>query len=698
MSLFGNARFCGISPTRALIVCALIALSLLYLIGGLAVRQIFERADYLRGFERQSLRYITVPAPRGDILDRNGKVIATSRPRCSVVIDLGTLREEFAEETRRSLRAARREREKFPNMEIDSARLRASAVTKVVQRHLDRVNKAIKRSRVLDPAAVSRYIGGSRALPFPLAQDLTPEEKARFVEAFPPSAPEQLFIESERAYPHGSLAAHLLGKLTDDYGDPRGELPQDSSDLRVVPREGKRGEFGVERRFDEIIRGRDGYQLWRVDNLGYLHEMLEERRPERGAPFVSSVDLELQKTAEEALASRSRAGAVIVTDVRTGEILALASAPTFDPGRVVNGMSEEYYNELRENSALMNRAFEGRYPPGSTFKLITAVAAMRSKTFNETETIAKIAPDSAAARRPSGPISPTEKFRCGAFLTVNRQRKPEHDLVAFGDVDLARMIRVSSNVYCYNAALILGIEPIAEEALRFGFGERVPVELPEATPRALVVPTPKYKRDVVGAGRWVAGDTTNAAIGQGYTQTSPLHVAAMTASLARGETRTRLSVAHDAARYAQTDSAGTPPRVDHGGEPLGISDEAYGEILRGMIECVASGTGKKAQVPGMEIAGKSGTAQWKLDRETRARISLAWFTAFAPARAPEVAVTVVLEGVPGENIGGGSAAGPVAGAVLKRWKELYHREADSSPQDFSAGTKEADSDEYLPND
>lgn len=691
MSLLGDARVRGISPTRVVIVCAVMAAALLYLVVWLAVRQIFEGEDFQRGYEQQSFRYITIPAPRGDILDRNGNVLAASRPRYSIVIDLGTLRGEFSAESRASIRAARRERERFPEMKIDRARLNSAAVTKVVQRHLDRVNKVIGRTRTLDPVIVSRYIVGSRALPFPLAEKLTPEEKARFVEAFPPDAPEQLFVETERTYPNGKLAAHLLGKLTDDFSDPHEELPADSDGFRVVVREGKRGEFGIERFFDETIRGRDGYRLWQVDNLGYLHKKIDEREPEQGAAFVSSIDLELQKAAEAALESRSRAGAVIAVDVETGEILALASAPTFDPREVVDGMSAAYYEKLRENSALMNRAFEGRYPPGSTFKLVTAVAAMHSKTFHDSAEIAKISPNSAAAHRLSGPISPTEKFNCGAFLTVNRQMKPEHDLVAFGDVDLARMIRVSSNVYCYNAALIVGIDSLAAEAARFGFGERVSVELPEATSRALVIPSPKYKRDVVGAGRWVPGDTTNAAIGQGFTQVSPMHVAALTASLARGETRTKLSVAHDPERERS--------RVNHGGEPLGISDEAREAILRGMIECVAFGTGKKAQVPGLEIAAKSGTAQWKIDRKTRARVNLAWFTAFAPARAPKIAVTVVLEGVPGENIGGGSAAGPVVAAVLKRWKELYYNE--NSPDENASGTSSRAgnfSEEYLPDD
>lgn len=689
MSRLGDTRVNGISPRRVVVVGALIGVSMLYLLVGLATRQIFNRENYLHQYERQSSRYLTVPAARGDILDRRGNVLVSSRPRYSVVIDLGSLREEFSVEARNAIRAARREQKKFPGMKIDTVRLRASAVTKVVQRHADRVNRVLGRSRTLDPAEVSRHLNEARALPFTLAKKLTPEEKSRFLEAFPTDAPEQLFVETERTYPHGKLAAHLIGRLVSDEGEISEDLPEDSARKRITSREGKQGSFGIERCFDETIRGRDGYQLWQVDNLGYLHEKLDERVPEKGASFVSSVDLELQKTAEEALDMRSRAGAAIVLDVRTGEILALASAPAFDPSEGIDGFSREYYKILEENRMLWNRALIGRYPPGSTFKLVTAVAAMRSKTFNDSETIAKISPNSAAANRPSGPISPTEKFDCGAFLTVNRQRKPEHDLVAFGPVDLARMIRVSSNVYCYNAALILGIEPIAAEAFRFGFGEHIDTELREAKSDVLgrlVVANPKHKLDD-GRGRWVAGDTTNAAIGQGFHLTSPMHIACMTASLARRETRTRPSVIHDPARARS--------RVSHGGEPLGISDFAYSEILRGMTECVSSGTGKKAQVPGLEVAGKSGSAQWN----PREKTTLAWFTAFAPAHDPKVAVTVVLEGLPGENIGGGSASGPVVGAILKRWKELYY----NAPENSVPAASEFESDfpvfdEYLPDD
>lgn len=688
MSRLGDTRVSGISPRRVVIVGGIIGVVLLYLLVGLAVRQIFKREDYLNQYERQSSRYVTMPAARGDILDRHGNVLVSSRPRYSVVIDLGSLREEFSVEARKDIRAARREQKKFSEMKVEVSRLRASAVTKVVQKHLDRLNRVLGRSRVLDPAEVSRHLNEKRAIPFTLAKKLTPEEKARFLEAYPTDAPEQLFVESERTYPHGKLAAHLLGRLISDDGEFRDDLPGDGKNLRVMSREGKQGSFGIERRFDETIRGRDGYQLWQVDNLGYLHKKLDERLPEKGAPFISSLDLELQKATESALESRSRAGAAIVLDVQTGEVLALASAPAFDPNEGIDGFSREYYKLIEENRMLWNRALIGRYPPGSTFKLITAVAAMRSKTFNDSETIAKISPHSAAANRPSGPISPKEIFDCGAFLTVNRQRKPEHDLVAFGPVDLARMIRVSSNVYCYNAALILGIGPIAEEAFRFGFGEHVPLELPEAKSNVLgklVVATPKYKLDD-GRGRWVAGDTTNAAIGQGFNLTSPMHIACMTASLARKETRTTPSVIHDPARARS--------RVNHGGEPIDISAEAYAEILRGMTECVSHGTGKKAQVPGLEIAAKTGSAQW----DPRKKTTLAWFTAFAPAHDPKIAVTVVLEGLPGENIGGGSASGPVVAAVLKRWKELYYKEVPAEHVPVEPESSLFLPDEYLPDD
>lgn len=688
MSRLGDTRLNGISPRRVLIVGVVIGCVLLYLVGGLAVRQIFKRDDYLRQYERQSSRYVTVPAARGDILDRHGNVLVSSRPRYSVVMDLGSLREEFSVQARQDIRSAKREQKKFSGMRVDVSRLRASAVAKVVQKHLDRLNRVLGRSRVLDPAEVARHLNEARALPFTLAKKLTPEEKARFLEAYPTDAPEQLFVESERTYPHGKLAAHLIGRLVSDDGEVREDLPEDSRNKRITPREGKQGSFGIERRFDESIRGRDGYQLWQVDNLGYLHKKLDERLPEKGAAFVSSLDLELQKTTEAALDSRSRAGAAVVLDVQTGEVLALASAPAFDPNLGIDGFSKEYYKTIEENRMLWNRALIGRYPPGSTFKLVTAVAAMRSKTFNDSETIAKISPHSAAANRPSGPISPTEIFDCGAFLTVNRQKKPEHDLVAFGPVNLARMIRVSSNVYCYNAALVLGIEPIANEAFRFGFGEHIPLELQEAESDVLgrlVVANPKHKLND-GRGRWVAGDTTNAAIGQGFHLTSPMHIACMTASLARKETRTIPSVVHDPARARS--------RVNHGGESLGISEEAYAEILRGMTECVSSGTGKKAQVSGLEIAGKSGSAQWN----PREKTTLAWFTAFAPAHNPKIAVTVVLEGLPGENIGGGSASGPVVAAILKRWKELYYKEDEKHVPASAPESVLFPPDEYLPND
>ena len=315
MSRLGDTRVSGISPRRVVIVGGIIGVVLLYLLVGLAVRQIFKREDYLNQYERQSSRYVTMPAARGDILDRHGNVLVSSRPRYSVVIDLGSLREEFSVEARKDIRAARREQKKFSEMKVEVSRLRASAVTKVVQKHLDRLNRVLGRSRVLDPAEVSRHLNEKRAIPFTLAKKLTPEEKARFLEAYPTDAPEQLFVESERTYPHGKLAAHLLGRLISDDGEFRDDLPGDGKNLRVMSREGKQGSFGIERRFDETIRGRDGYQLWQVDNLGYLHKKLDERLPEKGAPFISSLDLELQKATESALESRSRAGAAIVLDV-----------------------------------------------------------------------------------------------------------------------------------------------------------------------------------------------------------------------------------------------------------------------------------------------------------------------------------------------------------------------------------------------
>ena len=644
-------------PLRLGILAAIFLFCGIFLVAGLAKRQIFESDEYLLEHQRQSRRIVQIPAPRGLIFDRSGAPLVSNRPRYSVTADLSLLRDEIDAEYIRLVRAAQKERNVAKYIRVDRNALLNTARVNILQKHLDRVNVATGRERVLDPAAVIRHIGQRRTLDFPLAENLSERERARFVEQFDVNGPIRLYVDSVRAYPYGELAAHVLGFLKNSEDAATGNIPERHAKIGVSRYRGKVGATGLEKQFDADLCGVPGYRLWMVHPNGYLYNMLEEVKPKQGAHIYSSLDLELQTAVEDAMRAVNRPGAAIALDVKTGEVLAMASAFSYKPEEFSVVVREEYQKELvaKDVNILSNRALQGRYPPGSTFKLLTAIAAMRS-----------------------GKIAPTQKFDCGSFIVVNKRRWNEHDMASFGETDIARMIRTSSNVFCYNVALEIGWQPIADEAVRFGFDQKIPIGLPEATGRYLVVPTPKYKRDVVAAGGWVAGDTLNMSIGQGFTVISPMHIACMTASIARRETRTRPSILHDPQRE-------TVP-VNHGGEPIGLSDEAYAELVRGMEESASVGTGRKAKVEGLRIAGKTGTAQWT---NRGKKSNLAWFTGFAPIENPRIALVVVFEADYEDRMAGGATAGPVAGKIFKKWKELYPQFCVPTSQ-----TRATDSDIY----
>ncbi|MBR5622918.1 MAG: peptidoglycan glycosyltransferase [Opitutales bacterium] len=633
-----QTRAPGVAPIRIAVVGVFFVFTFLFLLAGLARLQIFESDEYSSEHRQQSRRIVMTPAPRGEIRDRNGNIIVANRARFSVVADLSLLRDEIDAAYVNAVRKARKQRSRSASVRIDRDALLNTARIEVLQKYQDRVNRTIGRQAVLEPKTILRHIGQKRTLDFPLAENLTDLERARFIEQFPVNGPVRLYVDSVRFYPYGKLAAHVLGFLVNTEDISTESVPQRHANIGISRYRGKTGATGLEKQLDVALRGVPGYRLWMVHPNGYLYNMLEEVKPIQGALIYTTLDLDLQQEVEAAMATVNRPGAAIVLDVESGEILALASSFCYDPNEFSVIIRSAYQKELvaRDANILANRALQGRYPPGSTFKLITAIAALRS-----------------------GKIHSDTTFNCGSYLRVHRRNWPEHDGASFGECDVARMIRVSSNVFCYHTALEIGWEPITAEARRFGFDKRIALELPEATGRYLVVPSPEYKREEIGAGGWVTGDTLNMSIGQGYLLTSPMHVACMTASIARRETRTSPTIIYDPERAGK--------RVKHGGEDIGLSDDAYATLLRGMEEAVEKGTGRRARVDGLRIAGKTGTAQWT-NRGKRA--NLAWFTGFAPVNKPKIAVAVVFEAEKEDNMAGGATAGPVAGRIFKKWKEL----------------------------
>jgi penicillin-binding protein 2 len=414
---------------------------------------------------------------------------------------------------------------------------------------------------------------------------------------------------------------------------------------------GSVGRAGLERVFDTKLEGEAGGSIYRVDPAGYKVDLpIEKRMPVQGANIITSLDIDLQQAAEAAMVDgngKDRTGAAVVLDVRTGEVLAMVSKPNYDLNTFVPRLSHAEAKAIEESGGWLNRAIQGQYPPGSTFKIVTAIAGLRS-----------------------GAIDPTEtKTICLGFYMVGNRRFPCHDHNGHGEVDLRKAIQKSCNVFFYKNGIEMGPDLIAAEAKRFGTNRPTGIELPYEFKNPRVADREwrreNWKSANLPDGIWRAGDTANTAIGQGDTLITPLQAACFAASFARGELETKPTLLHDPKRPAQHTA------------PIGLSPSDYNAVLEGMELCYNIGTGRLARVDGLSGAAKSGTAQ-------KGKIELAWIICFAPAENPQIALAVMMEGAEGQDFGGGTNSGPVANAILSAWKEKRDRPPPEKPLHFSA--------------
>jgi penicillin-binding protein 2 len=622
----------GYDP-RLYLFYAAVALILVVLVAGLARQQLFKTDTYHDRERVQNQRRILVPGPRGHLVDREGRLLVGNRPRFAVILNLDDLRPEFRTEFLRIRRAYR----ELDDTNLPGVReLEQIARFTVVNRYLDTVNRLLGRTESLDGKLLHRHYQRHLLLPFVLVDDLRPEEYSRLLEQVPVSSPLQLYTSTKRFYPYGSAAAHTLGYVGSvDLEDvaPEG-FP--GEELKTFAFKGSIGRAGLERRLDEVLQGETGGTIYRVDPAGYrVNPPLQRRPPVQGRTVVTSLDIDLQRAAEEAMAVTEMAGAAVALDIATGEVLVLASKPDFDLNETAPRISTAKYAEIEEAGGWQNRALQGTYPPGSSFKILTALAGVRS-----------------------GVIDPEATVDCQGVFRVGNRPFPCHDGHAHGPVNLTQAIERSCNVYFYKHGVEMGPQAIADEARRLGFGEPTGIELPFETTRMLV-PDPAWKRRVEDQ-PWYQGDTANVSIGQGYLLVTPLQMACFVASVARDETLTRPTLLHDPARG--------PLR----GSPIGIPAAARQAILQGMEQVVSSpqGTARLLNTPamrldGLRFGGKTGTAQVRTRKGT---LNLAWFIAFAPVEKPQIALAVMIEGdTPGEEVSGGRYAGPVAHAILKAW-------------------------------
>lgn len=618
--------------SRILFFYGVFAALLLVLLGGLAYRQLSRSSDYAEKEKLQNQRRVLVPGPRGNIYDRDGRVLVGNRPRFSAVLYLGELRQEFFREQRNILRNLREASPDLPLTKRDREGIASLGRSAVAQRYLDQVNAIVGRADRVDAAKLERHFAQERLLPFMLVDDLSATEYARLVEQLPVSGPLQMYSSSKRWYPYRSAASHTLGRVRGNDSLPETDMA--GEELKTFNVKGTVGDSGVEKQYDERLQGQPGGVIFRIDPAGYRiasERPLEERRPVQGQNLTLSLDIDLQLAAEKAMGTTK--GAAVAIDIASGEVLVLASKPDFDLNDLSPRMTEETYQKIEAEGGWLNRAIQGTYPPGSTFKIITSLAALRA-----------------------GTLHPSDKITCNGFLQVGSRLFPCHDRHAHGEIDLRIALAKSCNVFYYNVGLEATIDRIAEEGRRFHLDRPAGIDLPHETGLQIVPDAAWKKAD--GRGAWVGGDTANTAIGQGFLRYSPMNAACEMASLARRETLTVPTLLHQ---------PGRSPSGDRPREPLNLAEPLYRSVIDGLEAVVAIGTGRIAQVPGVRIAGKTGTAQVE---PNGVKLNIAWFVGFAPADHPEIAIAVTMEGdTPDTEYGGGRFAAPVARDIIQTYMD-----------------------------
>lgn len=629
------------------------------LLAGLWWVQVVSARDYKAKLETQSFRTVRVPAVRGKILDRNGTSLADSRPSFNVALYLEELRKSFESacatagaQLRGNLQAQIVDQERALNRKLtrkERARLAPSTEQKNAVRQHARFLVAsnavaglasrLQQQASLDEAKFQRHYTEALVLPLPVLANLEPGQVARFEEGAISQEGLDLEMQPVRVYPYGSTAAHLLGQLRRDINSAEGEDSFLNYPLPVF-----RGTVGIEATFDSQLRGRAGSKSVLVNNLGYRQSesIWSPARP--GDNVVLTLDLPIQLAAEKALqrAGAETRGAVVVLNTQNGDLLAMASSPSYDPNLFVRGISAADWQKLSDEKLRpqINRAAQDNYAPGSIFKIVTALACLENG------------------------LDPAQKIYNPGFIYVGRSRLPKRDLAPPGEYDFHRALLKSSNTYFISNGLKAGIQNILRIAQRLHLGERT--DLP--TRQEVAGSLPDLKR--VSA-NWRDGDTANICIGQGELAVTPLQMAVMTAAIANGGRvfwpRLVNRIEPQEAADDQPAQAFPPGRVrDH----LAVQPRHLQLLRDAMVADTEDpeGTGYDAfhrGKPGppilqsLRVCGKTGTAQ-VMNERNQVTDHTAWFVSFAPYEKPHYAVVVMVE-----------SAGSGAGAAAPIAREIY---------------------------
>lgn len=569
---------------RKIIICAYIVV---FIFAVLVLRlwdlQVIKGGEYKRVSENNRLRIVETPAARGIIYDRNGNILVNNTPSFDVSLVI----------------------EDLPN---DAETL--SALGSLLRLDPDVIRERIKKN-------TSNLFESVK-----LKQDVPLEEVAR-IEARRVDFPGlQIDVVISREYLYWQFASHIIGYL--------GKItPEQARDLkyRDAPRNAFVGQSGIEKVYDSLLRGTGDKKIIEVDAMGRVIRIVRRQPFIKGKDIKLTIDINLQMVAESALAGKRGAVVALVPD--TGEILVLASAPSFDPNLFTRGISYEGWQALLNNplNPFLNRAIQSQYHPGSTFKIITAIAGLEK-----------------------GVITKDTTVYCGGSINIGRVFRCWKE-EGHGYVDLHRAIVESCDVYFYEVGKRLGIDSLAHYASDYGLGKPVRIELDGA--KSGLVPSSEWKRKAMKQ-KWYLGETLNTAIGQGYLSVTPLQMAQLVAAVVNGGKLYRPHIMKGADIVIEKE--------------INIKQETVDFIKKALVGVVneGGGTGGRARSDIVTIGGKTGTAQVIGGKKASGEYEdHAWFVAFAPEDNPEIVVAVLVE----HGGHGGAVAAPIAKMVIEAFYE-----------------------------
>ena len=592
--------------TRLTVLRVSIGVAFGLLAGGFWFFQVVQHAQFKEMAENNHQRTLTLRAPRGIIYDRTGKLLVENRNSFNISIV-----REHTKDIDRTIRIV-----------AAVTGIEEKAVREIVDRH--RREPSYRPIVVVQDATLAQVAAVmARRLDFELPDVIVQEVPTR-------------------QYPDQDMAAHLIGYV--------GEASEDQMESDGVTTGSIVGQFGIERVYNKLLMGEDGARRVVVNSMGREIRTLEEVPPTQGRRVQLTINYAMQKAAEDSFRAHGYWGSAIVLEPKTGEVLTLTSMPAFDPNDFATGIDRATWAQLNTDKLrpLQNRAIQGRYSPGSTFKILLATAALEE-----------------------GVITPERQIFCaggGTFYGRFFQCLGKH-----GFMDLRHAIEQSCNTYFYTVGDMLGIDRIHKWGEKLGLAGKSGIDLPNEVES--IVPSQEWKRRRFKE-KWYAGDTISVAIGQGMVDVTPMALAVMMTTVANGGTRVvpRLVKAYDEGNGWQP--AAPPPSPF---APFLMKPQTAAAVRDGLWMVVnGAGTGRRAQLAGRDVAGKTGTAQViSLQGKERARGKTdqdlrdhGWFVFFAPRDNPEIAGVVFAEH--GEH-------GTSAASVAKHIIETYFAQRDGLP-------------------